>query len=223
MRRSSARRGHALRPHALPSECGAQAAAALGWWRSWSRRAPLPRASRRGPARRHVGGGAQHLHTGAVALGLGVHGSSERRGTNVVSSSTRAQVPSRPSQPAADRARDGQGASRFSSSAKTSLFHRLEAPTQGRQSAACSLDELPGSVLGQDAGVQDAAVRATTTLVFFWGLGCPHCEEAKPSGSSSRNLTLHASNARRERRATRRTPRSANRERERERGRSASC
>lgn len=51
------------------------------------------------------------------------------------------------------------------------------APEPCGPSAACPLDELPvtTSAAGEDAGVAQAI-----TLVFFWGIGCPHCEEAKP-------------------------------------------
>jgi thiol-disulfide isomerase/thioredoxin len=42
-------------------------------------------------------------------------------------------------------------------------------------SAACPLDALPPVAAAEDAGVPQAV-----TLVFFWGVGCPHCEEAKP-------------------------------------------
>ncbi len=43
-------------------------------------------------------------------------------------------------------------------------------------SAACALDDLPAATSAAgDAGVPQAA-----TLLFFWGMRCPHCEEAKP-------------------------------------------
>lgn len=46
-------------------------------------------------------------------------------------------------------------------------------------SKACSLDDDAPSLaapLVQDAGLPAVNV----TLLFFWGVGCPHCEEAKP-------------------------------------------
>lgn len=44
-------------------------------------------------------------------------------------------------------------------------------------SVACPLDELPATTA---AAAEDAGVPQAATLVFFWGAGCPHCEEAKP-------------------------------------------
>lgn len=44
-------------------------------------------------------------------------------------------------------------------------------------SVACPLEELPK--VTPAAGL-DASVPHSVTLVFFWGVGCPHCEEAKP-------------------------------------------
>lgn len=41
--------------------------------------------------------------------------------------------------------------------------------------AACALDDLPAATAAEDAGVPRAV-----TLVFFWGVGCPHCEDARP-------------------------------------------
>ena len=41
--------------------------------------------------------------------------------------------------------------------------------------AACPVDELP-----LPAPAADAATPSTAVLMFFWGVGCPHCEEAKP-------------------------------------------
>lgn len=42
-------------------------------------------------------------------------------------------------------------------------------------SSACPLDELPAATAAAEADAAQAV-----TLVFFWGVGCPHCEEAKP-------------------------------------------
>ncbi len=42
--------------------------------------------------------------------------------------------------------------------------------------AACPLDELPAPA----SPPAQAGAPAPVTLVFFWGVGCPHCEEAAP-------------------------------------------
>jgi thiol-disulfide isomerase/thioredoxin len=43
--------------------------------------------------------------------------------------------------------------------------------------AACLLDATP---LPSSTAKADAAIASTAALTFFWGVGCPHCEEAKP-------------------------------------------
>lgn len=49
-------------------------------------------------------------------------------------------------------------------------------------SAACGTAAACGVPGDPDAGVSAGRAEATTpnTLYFFWGIGCPHCEEAKP-------------------------------------------
>ena len=39
---------------------------------------------------------------------------------------------------------------------------------------------VAGTLLLPNAGVARAAAQSRVTLLFFWGVGCPHCEEAKP-------------------------------------------
>jgi thiol-disulfide isomerase/thioredoxin len=43
----------------------------------------------------------------------------------------------------------------------------------------CGLDDLDGPSASSAGETPDAA--ATVTLLFFWGVGCPHCEEARPA------------------------------------------
>ncbi|MBL9109690.1 MAG: hypothetical protein JNM74_10480, partial [Myxococcales bacterium] len=55
---------------------------------------------------------------------------------------------------------------------------RAEETSCADAAAGLCADE-PGPVaIPSDAGVR--APSAVFELVFFWGVGCPHCEEAKP-------------------------------------------
>lgn len=44
------------------------------------------------------------------------------------------------------------------------------------KAAACPLDDEPLAT----PTTSDTGTTTTVTLTFFWGIGCPHCEEAKP-------------------------------------------
>jgi thiol-disulfide isomerase/thioredoxin len=45
------------------------------------------------------------------------------------------------------------------------------------QGNVCGIDEPVASASASAGG---AVAAAPVTLLFFWGVGCPHCEEARP-------------------------------------------